>query len=102
MTRWSTKDLTSKLISSQKNIKADKWEIIEFPAIMPSGKPIWPEYWKKEELEGVKASISIGKWNAQWMQNPTAEEGSILKREWWKVWEKPGIPPRPNLSLIHI
>jgi predicted phage terminase large subunit-like protein len=97
MTRWSTKDLTSKLISSQKNIKADKWEIIEFPAIMPSGKPIWPEYWKKEELEGVKASISIGKWNAQWMQNPTAEEGSILKREWWKVWEKPGIPPLQHI-----
>ena len=97
MTRWSTKDLTSKLISSQKNIKADKWEIIEFPAIMPSGKPIWPEYWKKEELEGVKASISIGKWNAQWMQNPTAEEGSILKREWWRVWEKPGIPPLQHI-----
>ena len=97
MTRWSTKDLTSKLITSQKNIKADKWEVIEFPAIMPSGKPIWPEYWKKEELEGVKASISIGKWNAQWMQNPTAEEGSILKREWWNVWDKPGIPPLQHI-----
>ena len=92
MTRWSTKDLTSKLINSQKNVKADKWEVIEFPAILPSNKPVWPEYWKKEELEGVKASISIGKWNAQWMQNPTAEEGSILKREWWRVWEKPHIP----------
>ena len=97
MTRWSVKDLTSKLISSQKNIKADKWEVIEFPAIMPSGKPIWPEYWKKEELEGVKASISVGKWNAQWMQNPTAEEGSILKRDWWRVWEKPGIPPLQHI-----
>ena len=93
MTRWSLKDLTGALINSQKNLKADKWEIIEFPAIMPSGKPIWPEYWKKEELESVKASLSIGKWNAQWMQNPTAEEGSLIKREWWKVWDKPYIPP---------
>ena len=97
MTRWSTKDLTSKLISSQKNIKADKWEIIEFPAILPSGNPVWPQYWKKEELEGVKASISVGKWNAQWMQNPTAEEGSILKRDWWRVWDKPGIPPLQHI-----
>ena len=97
MTRWSIKDLTSKLINSQKNVKADKWEVIEFPAILPSGKPVWPEYWKKDELEGVKASISIGKWNAQWMQNPTAEEGSILKREWWKIWEKPGIPPLEHI-----
>ena len=97
MTRWSTKDLTSKLINAQKNLKADKWEIIEFPAIMPSGKPVWPEYWKKDELEGVKASISVGKWNAQWMQNPTSEEGSLIKREWWKVWDKPNIP-----TLQHI
>ena len=97
MTRWSTKDLTSKLINSQKNLKADKWEVVEFPAILPSGKPVWPQYWKKDELEGVKASISVGKWNAQWMQNPTAEEGSILKREWWKVWEKPSIPPLQHI-----
>ena len=97
MTRWSTKDLTSKLISSQKNIKADKWDVIEFPAILPSGNPVWPQYWKKEELEGVKASISVGKWNAQWMQNPTAEEGSILKRDWWRVWDKPGIPPLQHI-----
>jgi predicted phage terminase large subunit-like protein len=64
-----------------------------FPAIMPSGDPVWPEFWKLEELEGVKASLSIGKWNAQWMQNPTAEEGSIIKREWWNVWDKDYVPP---------
>ena len=93
MTRWNMKDLTGMLVKSQKELKSDKWEIIEFPAIMPSGKPVWPEYWKKEELESVKASLSIGKWNAQWMQNPTAEEGSLIKREWWKVWDKPFIPP---------
>jgi len=81
------------LLKSQKELKSDKWELIEFPAILPSGKPVWPEYWKKDELEGVKASISIGKWNAQWMQNPTAEEGSLIKREWWKVWEKDTMPP---------
>ena len=97
MTRWSVKDLTSKLLASQKNIKADKWEIIEFPAIMPSGKPIWPQYWKKAELEGVKASLTAGKWNAQWMQNPTAEEGSIIKRDWWRLWEKPSIPPLKHI-----
>ena len=31
------------------------------------------------------------------MQNPTAEEGSILKREWWRLWEKPGIPPLQHI-----
>ena len=97
MTRWSLKDLTGALMNAQKNLKADQWHVVEFPAIMPSGKPIWPEYWKKDELEGVKASLSIGKWNAQWMQNPTSEEGSIIKRDWWQLWEKPSIPPLQHI-----
>ena len=97
MTRWNMKDLTGMLLKSQKELKSDKWEVIEFPAIMPSNKPVWPEYWKKEELDGVKASISIGKWNAQWMQNPTAEEGSLIKREWWQTWEKDAIPPLQHI-----
>ena len=97
MTRWNMKDLTGMLLKSQKELKSDKWEIIEFPAILPSGKPVWPEYWEKKELEGVKASLSIGKWNAQWMQNPTAEEGSIIKRDWWQVWEKDYIPPLQHI-----
>ena len=93
MTRWSTKDLTGALLRSQKEVKSDQWEVIEFPAIMPSGEPVWPEFWKLEELEGVKASLSVPKWNAQWMQNPTSEEGSIIKREWWKVWDGDDVPP---------
>jgi predicted phage terminase large subunit-like protein len=92
MTRWSEKDLTGKLIKAQVEPKADKWDIIEFPAIMPSGAPVWPEYWKLEELEAVKASVATSKWNAQYMQQPTSEEGSIIKREWWNVWEKKELP----------
>ena len=92
MTRWNTKDLTGMLLKSQKETKSDQWEVIEFPAIMPSGDPVWPEFWKLDELEGVKASLSVGKWNAQWMQNPTAEEGSIIKREWWNVWDHDYVP----------
>ena len=59
---------------------------------MPSGKPVWPEYWKIEDLESVKASIPLTKWNAQYMQDPTSEEGAIIKREWWQDWEKDYMP----------
>ena len=97
MTRWNTKDITGELINAQGQPKADQWEIIEFPAILPSDKPVWPEYWQKEELESVKASISVAKWNAQWQQNPTAEEGAIIKREWWQTWEKSQMP-----GLMHV
>jgi hypothetical protein len=33
MTRWNMKDLTGMLLKSQKELKSDKWEVIEFPAI---------------------------------------------------------------------
>ena len=92
MTRWNVKDLTGSLLRDTGNVKSDKWELIEFPAILPSGKAVWPEYWKLEELENVKASLSIQKWNEQWMQNPTSEEGALIKLEWWRKWEKDTIP----------
>jgi predicted phage terminase large subunit-like protein len=93
MTRWSTKDLVGKVLKKQGDDHADQWDVVEFPAIMPESEtPLWPEFWKKEELLSVKASLPISKWNAQWMQNPTAEAGSIVKREWWRKWENDWVP----------
>ena len=96
MTRWSTRDLTGKLIANQKEPKSDQWHVVEFPALMEHG-PVWPEYWQQEELEKVKATLPVGKWNAQWMQQPTSEEGAILKREWWMKYPHEEIP-----SLQHV
>ena len=91
-TRWKTDDLTGRLLKQQGNLKADQWEVLEFPAILPSGNALWPGYWKIEELEKVKLSIGMQKWNAQWQQQPTGSEGAILKREWWRKW-KNDVPP---------
>jgi predicted phage terminase large subunit-like protein len=92
-TRWSEKDMTGQLIRAQaKDDHADQWEVVELPAIMPSGKACWPEYWTLPDLEAVKASIPPYKWNAQYQQQPTGEENSILKREWWQRWEKDSVP----------
>ena len=93
MTRWSLKDLTAKVLKAQGyDDHADQWEVVEFPALMPSGKSCWPEFWDKKELEGVRASLSVSKWNAQWQQNPTSEEGAIIKKEWWNRWEEDEVP----------
>ncbi len=97
MTRWSLKDLTGLLLKNQKEIKADQWEVVEFPAIMDDGAAMWPEYWKREELEKVQATLPVAKWNAQWMQAPTSEEGAIIKREWWRKWKHDWIP-----DLTHV
>ena len=93
MTRWSTLDLTGRLLNRQTENNADQWEVIELPAIFDdTDKVLWPEYWKKEELESVKASIPVAKWNAQYQQNPTSEEGAIIKRDWWQLWEEDDPP----------
>ena len=94
MTRWSTIDLTAQLLKRQTENHADQWHVVELPAIFEdTNNPLWPEYWKIEELESVKASLPITKWNAQYMQNPTSEEGAIIKRDWWQIWDKDKIPP---------
>jgi predicted phage terminase large subunit-like protein len=92
MTRWSVKDLTGKLLEAQgKNEMTDDWEVVEFPAIIKD-KPMWGNFWDLDGLMRVKASIPITKWNAQWMQAPTSEEGALIKREWWKKWDSDKIP----------
>ena len=93
MTRWSKRDLTGQIIQNSIKRDGDEWETIEFPALMPSGKPLWSEFWKQEELEAIKAEIPVSKWEAQYQQNPTSEEGAIIKREMWKIWEKDTPPP---------
>ena len=94
MTRWGKKDLTGRLLAQQgADIMSDKWEVVEFPALMPSGNPLWPEFWDKDALLSIKASLPVGKWAAQWQQQPTSTESAIIKREWWKTWEPEKIPP---------
>jgi predicted phage terminase large subunit-like protein len=93
MTRWSKRDLTGQIVMNSIKRDGDEWETIEFPALLPSGKPLWSEFWKQEELEAIKAEIPVSKWEAQYQQNPTSEEGAIIKRENWKIWEKESPPP---------
>ena len=87
MTRWHQRDLTGQVIkSSVQRDGSDEWEVIEFPAIMPSGRALWPEFWSLQELEALRNELPSAKWSAQYQQDPTAEEGALVKREWWQVW----------------
>jgi len=93
-TRWSKRDLIGRVLKAAGELgKEDEWEVIELPAIMPSGKPLWPEFWSLGELTALKDELPPAKWNSQYQQRPTAEEGAIVKREWWKIWERDDPPP---------
>jgi predicted phage terminase large subunit-like protein len=100
MTRWSLRDLTGQLQRKQINTPgSDQWEIIELPAIFPeTNNPLWPEFWKMEELLRTKNSMSISKWNAQYQQQPTSEEGALIKREYWQDWPH-SKPPKCDLVV---
>ena len=92
MTRWSKKDLTGRILKSAIEKDGDEWETIDFPAILPSGRALWPQFWDIKELEVLKEELPVAKWNAQYQQQPTSEEGALIKREWWKSWEQENPP----------
>ena len=82
MTRWSDKDLSGKLLKND-----TEWDIVQLPAILPSGNALWPEFWDISELLALKEELPVYKWNAQYQQTPTGEEGALIKRDWWQRWE---------------
>ena len=99
MTRWSKRDLTGQVIKSAAQRGGEEWEVIEFPALLPSGKPLWPEFWSLKELSALKEELPNAKWQAQYQQNPVSESSAIVKREWWQTWEKDD-PPSCEFTLM--
>jgi predicted phage terminase large subunit-like protein len=102
MTRWSKLDLTGMIVNQmERNEDVDPWEVVEFPAIKDDGEALWPEFWDVNELLAKKAAIDIRYWNAQYMQKPTSEEGALIKREWWKIWDKE-TPPQCEFVIMSL
>mgnify|MGYP002630835895 CR=1 FL=1 len=99
MTRWSLRDLTGQVLKAEAQRGGEGWEVIEFPAILPSGNPLWPEFWPLEELSILKEELPNSKWMAQYQQNPTSEGAAIVKRDWWQVWEEEK-PPQCEFVLM--
>ena len=99
MTRWGKRDLTGQVLKAEAQRGGEEWEVIEFPAILPSGNPLWPEFWSIDELNSLREELPNQKWQAQYQQSPTSESSAIVKREWWKVWEKDD-PPYCTFTLM--
>ena len=92
MTRWSKRDLTGKICQAMIDRDGDEWEMITLPAIKKNEKPLWPEFWSYDELCKLREELPLSKWQAQYQQDPTSEEGALVKREWWKEWENERPP----------
>jgi predicted phage terminase large subunit-like protein len=108
-TRWHMDDLTGRVIRNMiKDPLADQFHVVEFPAILEfenketleiTEKPLWPEFFDLDALKRTKASMPAYQWNAQFQQQPTAEEAAIVKREWWRVW-RDERPPACEYTIM--
>jgi len=97
MTRWHMRDLTGKIIKTATQREGmDEWEVIEFPAVFNENqsdeKALWPQFWSLNELVALRSELPSSKWMAQYQQNPTSEEGALVKRDWWQIWDKESPP----------
>lgn len=122
-TRWRKGDIAGYLLQQMReNPRADKYTVLRVPAVIDeetaealnqytldpllsptsTGKPIRykagmsfsPRRWPMKELMRQKHNMSSRSWDALYMQNPTDDEGSIIKRAWWRPWlSKDGKPP---------
>jgi hypothetical protein len=97
MTRWHEDDLAGRLLASMGNkcieinipLEAEENDILKrnvgdslFPAI---GKD---NAWLKEFKQAYTTQEGSKSWNALMQGRPTAQEGNMLKREWWRYYDK--------------
>jgi hypothetical protein len=82
--RMHEDDLAGRLIARQAS-GGDKWEIVELPARLDD--PPWPERYDREALMRIRDNSDPRKWSALYLQNPTPDEGTFFKREWFEFYD---------------
>lgn len=92
-TRWHEDDLAGRLLELQGRVEdGGEWTVLDLPAIDEAGKPLWPEWYDREALDRIKATIGPREWSALYQQRPQPDEGTFFQRAWFKEWET-----RPDL-----
>jgi predicted phage terminase large subunit-like protein len=63
-----------------------------------NGPALWPEHKPLREILDLKGSTMSQVWNATYQGVPTAPEGTVFKREWWRHTRYDATDPR-HVSL---
>ncbi len=92
-TRWHEDDLAGHLLRQDPG-----WDVLSLPAIAEvdesfrrAGDALWPEKYPLEDLETIRAVIGGSAFASLYQQRPSAAEGAIFKREWWRYYRE--TPP---------
>jgi len=94
LTRWHEDDLAGRLLAS----KAEKWEVVSFPAVAESdekfrktGDPLWPEKYGNDSLARIRKAVGARVWNALYQQRPAPEDGAVFKKSWFRMYDQPPV-----------
>lgn len=93
-TRWHEDDLSGRLLAQQEK-GGDQWEVLSLPAIDARGSALWSDDYPLSRLLEIKAVLPERDWNALYQQNPTPDDGTYFRRDWFKTWER--LPRALNL-----
>lgn len=92
MTRWHEDDLAGRLLNGEYGDPLP-WDVVNIPMEAEEndilgrtpGEPLWDRY----GLDFIKERKQYAKtFNALYQGRPSAEEGNIIKRHWWKYYDK--------------
>jgi predicted phage terminase large subunit-like protein len=108
-TRYHYDDLCGWLLKQEENAgdyDIIPWDVVKIPAWLdeeaaelldlPVGGSYFPE-WKPDSVlrideHEIKASNGSRYWNSLYMQDPTPEEGGLIKKKWIQQWEEEDPP----------
>lgn len=101
MTRWHHDDLAGRLLRlSKSDPMSSDWTTLVLPSEDPDGarqRPsgtltpytaLWPGRYPAEELANIRADLGSRQYSALYLQTPSDEEGSIIKRPWIRYYKE--------------
>jgi predicted phage terminase large subunit-like protein len=92
-TRWHEDDLGGRLLREH----PDEWDVLNIPAFAEEndalgrepGEALWPERYPAATLEEIRKVIGPAAFVSLYQQRPTAAEGQIFQRAWWRTYAEP-------------
>lgn len=87
-TRWHYADLYAHLLLQSNWTKSVKTAILLDEKGAETEQILWPEYWSLKRLQERRMEIGSIYFQAQYMNNPTAMQGDLLKAEYLHPWNE--------------
>jgi predicted phage terminase large subunit-like protein len=91
-TRWHEEDLSGYLLSEHPD---EEWDLVSLPAIAEEdeehrreGEALWPARFPLEAIKRIKAVLGSASFASLYQQHPSAVEGTIFKRAWWRYYSQ--------------